>query len=230
MRIPLIAMAMLPTATHGCGSGTNESTATAIYVPPPRLGGSGSVMYLPATRSPVPTSDADVVRTVLAIIGPGHCVVAALGQRPFTDLRIDIAEAEAPETKTREGRALIVSARAGGWSWTTEKGPVDAGLAARLRDAAIAIIERDHRLPLPRERRRANGPKLAESWLAPGQSLGERADCTTVIVSEVARDGALAFVDVGIMQAPMAGAGRRWVLEQSRGAWRVVATQLLWVS
>jgi hypothetical protein len=188
----------------------------------------GAASDVPAKRPSPETSDSAILQAVLAKVGPGVCVAATLGYLPFADLRSRIAEAPSPEAHPQAGRAAIVRAAMG--HWMDDKASVAPGLAARLLAAATAIVERDHRLPLATDGNRADGAAIPQGALAPGQSLGTRPDCTSVTVSEVARHGTLAFVDVGIVHAPLAGSGERWALELSTGTWKVIARQLLWVS
>lgn len=219
---------MLAVSLVGCAGATEQPIGTAIYVPPTRLGGHGSVMFLPAARPSPAASDAAILQTVLARIGPRACVMPVLGSPPFADLRGRIAEADNPEARTRAGRAMIARATMG--HWTDQDGSVDAGLSARLLEVVSLIVERDHRLPPASDGDRARGPRLPESWLAAGQSLGQRSGCRSVTVSEVVRHDTLAFVDVGIQYAPLAGSGERWALEETAGTWKVIATHALWVS
>lgn len=214
-----------------CSPIANHSASTAIYVPPSRLGGQGSVMFIPASAASAPNrSDDALFRTVLKRLeGKGSCVTPVLSHPPFTDLRRDMIEAGTRAWETPERLEAFVRPRVG--QWRDENGPIDSTLEARLTQAVIAIVDRDKHLPLPRlEGRRADGPKLPESWLSPGQLLGEQSDCTQITLSEVASYGSLAFVDVSIVHGPLAGSGERWALERLAGVWSVVAAQALWIS
>lgn len=225
-----LACAMLLCGSAACAPGPAGS-ATAIYVPPTRLGGQGSVMFLPAPAAQAAVArDELLFRTVLSRMGKdGACVTPALGYPPFTSLRRDMVEAGRAATATPALRSTVVRAVGGGWQ--APDGKIDPALEARLIEASIAIVEREWRLPLPDlDKRRIGGPKLPAGWLAEGQSLRDGGNCSQITLSEASRHGALAFIDVGIVHGPLNGVGERWAMEWSSGSWSLVARKMLWVS
>lgn len=226
-----LACAILLSGVAACAPGAAGPAGTAIYVPPTRLGGQGSVMFLPAPAAHSSIArDELLFRTVLGRLGKdGVCVTPTLGYPPFTSLRRDMVEAGRAATATPALRSTVVRAEGGGWQ--APDGKIDPALEARLIEASVAIIEREWRSPLPGlDRRRSGGPRLPAGWLAEGQSLRDGGNCSQITLSEASRDGALAFLDVGIVHGPLNGAGERWAMEWSSGSWTLVARKMLWVS
>lgn len=141
-----------------------------------------------------------------------------------------------------------------GWLGLDDK-PVAEAVLAPIRAAAVALAMRGDPAPLPGEpvvelnasasaddviatSADVPGPPdhgtLSPAWLAKGQRLqpvGDHCTSPTASLSAVAREGDVAFVDVGFVWGPLAGVGETWALRRGEhGRWQVVARRHTWVS
>lgn len=226
MRIGLGYGIALSLVGSGCAAGPAPSSiGTAIYVPPVRLGGTGSVMFLPAPR-PTRTLDSDeaVVRAALAdVAAPDQCVDPVVDGDPLRWWADMLTNANHP-AGSREAAERIARIKAGMGLWYNEAGgEVDPATAARLAEAIDAIVAAMPRRPSP-------AAALPPDWLAPGQRIGRNGDCSKVVLSRPVRRGMLSFIGIGITRGPLNGSCFVLAMDRSGGAWRAIARQRTWVS
>lgn len=207
-------------SVNGCTAGSPSSDiGTAIYVPPVRLGGTGSVMFLPASR-PTQTLDSDeaVVRAVLTHVAvPNQCVDPVMGGEPLQWWADTLADSNDPE-------ARMVRIKAGMDVWRSESGqPLDPAIAARIAETIGAITAK-----MPE--RHSSGAALPPDWLLPGQRIGRTGECSKVVLSRPVRRGMLSFIGVGISHGPLNGVDFALAMDRSGGTWRAIARQQTWVS
>lgn len=182
---------------------------------------------------PVADEDAGILRRVLAATdrdGAAMCVPAQLTEAPFAGIRRMIDEYAQDHDRAAPGpaeRRTTIRAMTADWEWSADR-PADAALRRQVKDAAYTLAESGDPTPVEDEAvgdlNASDTPdgagaappapprdvgKLAAEWLAPGQRLGTADGCgfPVLTLSAVARHGDIAFVEVGIVGAPLSGAG-----------------------
>ncbi|WP_156351362.1 hypothetical protein [Sphingomonas sp. Leaf25] len=223
MRVGLGCLIALSAIGSGCAAGSSPSSiGTAIYVPPVRLGGTGSVMFLPASQPAIASADEAIIRAALKhVAAPGQCVTPMLALPPFGELGDMARQAAAPIARI-PAAADPVRSRSGSW-YDMAGRPIDPRTAARI-DHGIAMIV----AAIPGES--ASAPLLIlPAWLGHGQSIGNDT-CDQVRLSRPARYGTLAFVSVDLRRDRRDSQGELLAFDGTGGRWRVIAQQTLWIT
>lgn len=199
------------------------------------------------SAAPLPSDDAAVVRAALQKIGGGgkkvYCVSPTLLNRPFANMRANMAEAPAIAGLSLDARRQAVGQWQAQARWTGTDGRPLSGAVRQQLDAAIVALLVPDPIPSPHGNSEAidqatgtaaaavpGGPTITPDLLQPGQQLQPTVGCISVTLSNVAYHGDWAFVEIGIVAGPLAGAGDQWAFRRQGGTWRWIAGNRIWVS